>query len=296
MSATVELLDGGNAEVSQALLKCVQFATREHVFFLAPGTAGHSETILAGSPIVRPQAIPHGEQSGLVFHDLHGSRALPASSRATWLMLAATIGPEVHAPARANFCSGLQELSNASSRQLTFLGQPQVFEHRQNRQRQRHRRDSNSYTAPRQIESRTFARDRGFFLHKAAKFVRPPVSKCQRWRCLPWVKSLLIADDHEVIRHILCLIFAAQADFEVCGEAENGQQAIEMAQILHPDLIMLDLSMPIMNGIEAACALKRLMPMTPIIVFSDYSDVFSKAKLVKRELLHSCRRLRVFEC
>jgi DNA-binding NarL/FixJ family response regulator len=48
-----------------------------------------------------------------------------------------------------------------------------------------------------------------------------------------------------------------------------------MDQVLHPDLIMLDLSMPVMNGIEAACALKRLMPTTPIIVFSEYSDVFS---------------------
>jgi DNA-binding NarL/FixJ family response regulator len=90
------------------------------------------------------------------------------------------------------------------------------------------------------------------------------------------VKSVLIADDQEVIRHMLCLMFASQDDFEVCGEAENGQEAVEMAQILRPDLIMLDLSMPVMSGIEAACALKTLMPMTPIIVFSDYSDVFSE--------------------
>lgn len=89
-------------------------------------------------------------------------------------------------------------------------------------------------------------------------------------------KSVLIADDQEVIRHMLCLMFASQDDFEVCGEAEDGQEAIEMAQILRPDLIMLDLSMPVMNGIEAACELKRLMPMTPIIVFSEYSEVFSE--------------------
>lgn len=89
-------------------------------------------------------------------------------------------------------------------------------------------------------------------------------------------KSVLIADDQEVIRHMLCLMFASQDDFEVCGEAENGQEAIEMAQILRPDLILLDLSMPVMNGIEAACELKRLMPMTPIIVFSEYSEVFSE--------------------
>lgn len=89
------------------------------------------------------------------------------------------------------------------------------------------------------------------------------------------MRSVLIADDQEVIRRMLCLVFASQNDFEVCGEAENGQEAVEMAQILHPDLILLDLSMPVMNGIEAACELKRLMPMTPIIVFSEFIDVFS---------------------
>jgi CheY-like chemotaxis protein len=63
--------------------------------------------------------------------------------------------------------------------------------------------------------------------------------------------------------------------------AENGKEAVEMAQILRPDLIVLDLSMPVMNGIEAACALKGLMPMRPIIVFSDYSDVFSEREARK---------------
>ena len=89
------------------------------------------------------------------------------------------------------------------------------------------------------------------------------------------VRSVLIADDQEIIRRLLCFLFASQNDFEVCGEAENGQEAVEMAQVLHPDLILMDLSMPVMNGIEAACELKRLMPMTPIIVFSEFSDVFS---------------------
>ena len=90
------------------------------------------------------------------------------------------------------------------------------------------------------------------------------------------VKSVLIADDQEIIREVLCDLFDSQEDFEVCGEAENGMEAVEMAQMLQPDVILLDLSMPVMNGIEAACALKRLMPMVPIIVFSEYGDVLSQ--------------------
>jgi DNA-binding NarL/FixJ family response regulator len=90
------------------------------------------------------------------------------------------------------------------------------------------------------------------------------------------VKSVLIADDHDMIRKALCELFAAQKDFEVCAEAENGKEAVEMAQFFRPDLILLDLSMPIMNGIEAACELKQTMPMVPIIVFSEYGDVLSE--------------------
>jgi DNA-binding NarL/FixJ family response regulator len=90
------------------------------------------------------------------------------------------------------------------------------------------------------------------------------------------VKSVLIVEDHALTRQAVCSLFASQEDFEVCGDAENGQEAVEIAQVLHPDLIVLDLSMPVMNGIEAAQALKQLMPETPIIVFSEYCDVFSE--------------------
>ena len=94
-------------------------------------------------------------------------------------------------------------------------------------------------------------------------------------------KSVMIADDQETIRRMLCFLFESEPDFEMCGEAENGQEAVERAQVLHPDLILLDLSMPIMNGIEAACELKRVMPMTSIIVFSEFSDVFSEREARK---------------
>jgi DNA-binding NarL/FixJ family response regulator len=89
-------------------------------------------------------------------------------------------------------------------------------------------------------------------------------------------KTVLLVDDNAAIRDALCRLFGSQADFDVCGEAENGQEAIEKTERLRPELIVMDLSMPVMNGIEAAHVLKRLMPATPLIMFSEYSDVFSE--------------------
>ena len=89
-------------------------------------------------------------------------------------------------------------------------------------------------------------------------------------------KLILVVDDNRFIRHSLYQLFTSQGDFDVCGEAENGADAIEKAQALHPDVIVIDLSMPIMNGIDAARALKQLVPTVPIIMFSEYSDAFSQ--------------------
>jgi chemotaxis response regulator CheB len=62
-------------------------------------------------------------------------------------------------------------------------------------------------------------------------------------------KSVLLVDDSAFIRHALSQFFTSQADLEICGEAENGLDAIEKAQELHPDVIIMDLSMPVMNGL-----------------------------------------------
>ena len=90
------------------------------------------------------------------------------------------------------------------------------------------------------------------------------------------LKLVLVVDDNAAIRHALCEAFTSEAGFDVCGEAENGRDALEKAQALRPDLIVMDLSMPVMNGIDAARALKTLMPTVPLIMFSEYSDVFSE--------------------
>lgn len=84
--------------------------------------------------------------------------------------------------------------------------------------------------------------------------------------------TILIADDSVFVREALCNLFEQEEDFDVCGEAENGKEAVEKAQELHPDVILLDLSMPVMNGLDATRDLKRMMPEVPIIMFSAYSD------------------------
>jgi DNA-binding NarL/FixJ family response regulator len=90
------------------------------------------------------------------------------------------------------------------------------------------------------------------------------------------VKFVLIADDSALVRKGLSELFSREADFEVCGEAENGRKAIQEAQESHPDLILLDLAMPVMNGLDAARALKRLMPEVPIVMFSAHADSFTE--------------------
>jgi DNA-binding NarL/FixJ family response regulator len=69
----------------------------------------------------------------------------------------------------------------------------------------------------------------------------------------------------------------SRTPFEVCGEAEHGREAIEKAKELQPDLILLDLSMPIMTGAEAAVILKRTAPRMKIVLFSMHTDDVSRS-------------------
>ena len=84
-------------------------------------------------------------------------------------------------------------------------------------------------------------------------------------------KTVLIVDDNAFVRHAVCELFKREPDFEVCGEAENGKEAIEKAWELHPDLIVLDLAMPVMNGLEAARVLRCLMPTVTLIMYSAFA-------------------------
>jgi DNA-binding NarL/FixJ family response regulator len=86
-------------------------------------------------------------------------------------------------------------------------------------------------------------------------------------------KKIIVADDNAIIRKMLRRMFEAQQDYDLCAEAENGQEAIALAIEHRPDLIILDLEMPVMNGIDAAREIKKALPAVPIILFTQYADI-----------------------
>jgi two-component system response regulator YesN len=75
-------------------------------------------------------------------------------------------------------------------------------------------------------------------------------------------------DDNAVVRSFVRQLFELQPDFEISGEAENGRDAVEKAEKVKPDLIILDLIMPVMTGLDAAPLLRQLLPNTRIILFT----------------------------
>jgi len=81
---------------------------------------------------------------------------------------------------------------------------------------------------------------------------------------------ILIVDDSSLVRQLVRKCFELEPGWLVCGEAVNGQEGIEKAQKVHPNLIILDLSMPVMNGFEAARILSKLMPAVPLILFTSF--------------------------
>lgn len=88
------------------------------------------------------------------------------------------------------------------------------------------------------------------------------------------MKRVLLADDSAVIRKSLRRMFEASG-WSVCGEASNGQDAIAKAQECNPDLVVLDLSMPRMNGLTAGRILSSIMPGTPLILFTSFGTLLS---------------------
>lgn len=86
--------------------------------------------------------------------------------------------------------------------------------------------------------------------------------------------TVLVVDDNQAVRRLICDLFTRESDFKVCAEAENGSEAVLKAQQFGPDLVVTDLSMPQMNGLEEIRALNRLRLTTPVILFSAHMDSF----------------------
>jgi DNA-binding NarL/FixJ family response regulator len=83
---------------------------------------------------------------------------------------------------------------------------------------------------------------------------------------------ILVADDHDIVRQGVCALVTSQPDWEVCGEARSGREAVRMAAELRPDVIIMDLLMPDLNGLDAARQIKKQVPSVEILVLSGHED------------------------
>ena len=81
---------------------------------------------------------------------------------------------------------------------------------------------------------------------------------------------ILIADDHSLVRKVLKTTLENHSDWQVCGQATNGLEAVQKAAELHPDLIILDFAMPVMDGLGAARRILSASPSVPILIFTNY--------------------------
>jgi len=83
---------------------------------------------------------------------------------------------------------------------------------------------------------------------------------------------VILADDHTVVRQGLRALLAAEGDIDIVGEAENGRQAIQLVKKLLPDVAVIDIAMPVLNGLEATRQITRCAPSTKVLILSSYSD------------------------
>ena len=84
--------------------------------------------------------------------------------------------------------------------------------------------------------------------------------------------TVLLADDNKFVRREFRRILEREDDFEVVGEAKNGLQAVAMVKNLHPALVLMDLAMPLLNGLQATCQILKTAAATKVLMFSAHSD------------------------
>src|ERR1700689_4452159 len=84
--------------------------------------------------------------------------------------------------------------------------------------------------------------------------------------------SVLLVDDHTVVRQGLKALLSQEEDIEVVGEAENGRQAVQMATQTAPDVVLMDVAMPLMNGLEGTRQVLKFVPSVKVLALSSYGD------------------------
>jgi len=100
------------------------------------------------------------------------------------------------------------------------------------------------------------------------------------WESLSMVR-ILIVDDHAILRRGLRTLLAQRADWEVCGEAIDGRDAIQQARQLLPDVILLDISLPQMTGLEAAKQILKDVPKARIVIVSQHEPVQMESRALE---------------
>jgi DNA-binding NarL/FixJ family response regulator len=93
--------------------------------------------------------------------------------------------------------------------------------------------------------------------------------------------TVLLAEDHTIVRQGLRLLVEADGDIGIVGEAKNGRVAVQMNRELHPDVIVMDIAMPLLNGIEATRQILKAFPATKILILSAHSDLEYIEQIVK---------------
>jgi two-component system, NarL family, nitrate/nitrite response regulator NarL len=84
--------------------------------------------------------------------------------------------------------------------------------------------------------------------------------------------TVLLADDNAAVRKGLCVLLKAAGQLEVVGQARNGREAVRMAQTLQPDVILMDIAMPVLNGMEATRQILAANPAAKVLILSAHSD------------------------
>jgi len=84
--------------------------------------------------------------------------------------------------------------------------------------------------------------------------------------------KVLVVDDHTIVRDGICALLTLAGDIEVMGEATNGNEALNKVRELHPDVVLMDISMPIMGGLEATRRISKEFPKTKVLVLTQYDD------------------------